>query len=73
MYPNPLPVFSTFRKDFVTGFMALLYKPCNPSCSLPSEYPSHRSCQNDFLIKQHSFRKTLYQISTYYAWYHYAR
>ena len=53
---------------FVISTMTLENKWHVTSCVLSSsEYLSHRSCQYDFPIKQHSFRTTICQNSTYYA------
>ena len=69
---NRVPVSSMYRRTFVVDNMTPDYKSRYTSCVLPLEYFSHRSCQNDFLIKQYPFRTTGDQSGTYYAWYHYA-
>ena len=61
---------SASSMPFVVGKMTIEYKCHSMSRFSSSEYLSHRSCQYDFLIKQYSFRATIYQDSTSYAWYY---
>ena len=61
---------SASSMPFVIGKMTTEYKSHPFSRFSFSEYLSHRSCQYDFLIKQYSFRATIYQDSTSYAWYY---
>ena len=61
---------SASSMPFVVGNMTPEYKSHPMSRFSFSEYLSHRSCQYDFLIKQYSFRATIYQDSTSYAWYY---
>ena len=58
---------SAFSMPFVVGKMTREYKSHPMSRFSFSEYLSHHSCQHDFLIKQYSFRATIYQDSTSYA------
>ena len=61
---------SASSMPFVVGKMTLEYK-CHPMSRFSfSEKLSHRSCQHDFLIKQYSFRATIYQDNASYAWYY---
>ena len=62
-----LPVSSMFRRTSVVDNMTPDCKSRYTSCVLPLEHLSHRSCQNDLLIKQYSFRTTGDKSGTYYA------